>query len=254
MGNELPTVAKVVVLYIEEVEDDSEEVDDEGEPEGGEVACVVDGESSADDAESHADVPTGELGGVGCAALIVGCEGDEHGLHAWPDVAVAESDDEGGSVVADGGVESGEEEVAEETDEDAVVDVLDDVTPTEGTGTNESGEDESAAEHGEPCSCTGGDVEHFFSVDGKVGGEYAVGSADAGHHDSFAPCSEEEEAVEGEGGFVGHNLFGREMDGGVDGTADTSSKEGDEENDVVVANGVVDEKPDGGGDAGGKIV
>ena len=241
-------------LGVGKVEKDAKGVDEQGEPEGGGVASVVDGDAAEHDAEPHADVPTGELGGVGGASLVVGGEVDKHGLHTRPNMTVAQTNDEGGTIVANGMLQEGEKEVAEDTDEDAVVDILHHPSLAKRTCPDETGEDEAAAEDGEPRTGASGHVEHFFAVDGEIVGQHAVGHADAHHDDALAPAFQEEEAVEGEGGFVGNNLFCRELHCRIDGASDASCQEGKEEDKGVVADGIVDEQSDGGGNAGGKVV
>ena len=191
--------AQIMLANVGEVEDDSEEVDDEGEPEGGRVAPLVDGHATKDDAEPHADVPTGEDGGVGSASLIVGRKVDEHGLESRPDVSVAKSDDDGCSVEAYGVLEESEEEVAKDTDEDAVVDILHHPTLAQGTCSHKTREDKSTAQDGKPSSRTCAHAKPLLAVDGEVGGKDSVGEAYGDHDETLAPAFYEKEAVERKG-------------------------------------------------------
>lgn len=79
----------------EEEEEDACEVGDPHHPEGGVVVDSFGKDASEEDAESHARIPRGEEGGVGCTTLVVGGEIDEHVLIGWIHVTVAESYDEG---------------------------------------------------------------------------------------------------------------------------------------------------------------
>ena len=248
------TVLDEVTLHVGEIEKDTEDVDKEGEPEGGGVACVMDGDATEDNTESHTDVPTGELRRVGCATFVVGGEVDEHGLHTWPDVSIAKSDDKGGTVVGQGSLKQGEEQIAEETDEDAVVDVLDHLSFSQRTCPDEPGEDETTAEDSKPYSCASCHVEYFFPIDGKIVGKHTVGQTDTYHHYPKAPPLEEEKAVEGKRVFVGDNFMGREMNGGIDGTTDASCYKGNEEDDIVIADGVINQQPDCWCDTGSEVV
>ena len=96
-------VAEVALPCGGEVEHYAQEVDQGDGPEGGSVAQVLGGDAAQEDAKAHADIPGDEDGGVGRAALAVMGHGDHHVLEGRPQVAVAQSDEQGGAVVADDG-------------------------------------------------------------------------------------------------------------------------------------------------------
>ena len=75
-------------------------VDEDDGPESSTIAEEFGDDASDKYAESHADVPGDEDGGVGGSALIVAGHVDGHVLEGGPHVAVAEADEEGGAVVA----------------------------------------------------------------------------------------------------------------------------------------------------------
>lgn len=243
-----------VVFDVAVVKEYACDIDAEGQPESGAVAKVLREDTAEDDAEAHADVPTDELGGVGCSAFRVGCEVDEHGLHAGPDMSVAKTDDERCTIVADWILEGSKEEIAEETHDDAVVDILHHPPFTERAGTNETREDESSAKHCKPSTCARRHPQDLFAVDGEVGGKDAVAHADADHNDSLAPSLDEEETVPGNRVAVGDNLFRRELDGGIDEKADACRHQAAEKEHVVIRCILIDKQSDGRSNAGGEVV
>ena len=79
---------------IEKIKKHAEQVDHESKPEGGGVARVVNSHATENDTKSHTNVPASELGRVGGTSFVVGGEVDEHGLHAWSDVTIPQTDDD----------------------------------------------------------------------------------------------------------------------------------------------------------------
>ena len=77
-------------------------VDEDDGPEGSAVTEDLRDDASDKYAESHADVPGDENGGVGGTTLVVTGHVDGHVLEGWPHVSVAETDEKGGAVVAEG--------------------------------------------------------------------------------------------------------------------------------------------------------
>ena len=74
-----------------EEEGDAEGVDDGHGDEGGGVAHMLGDDAAQEYAEAQAEVPAGEDGAVGCAALVVVGKVYNHVLHRGPHVAVAEA-------------------------------------------------------------------------------------------------------------------------------------------------------------------
>lgn len=130
--------------------------------------------ASEDDAKSHANVPAGEEGGIGCASLVVGSEVDEHRLHAWPYMPVAEAYDEGCAVVANGIFEQCENKEAEHADEYAVADILHNLALPQGASADEAREYQTAAENGEPCASACGHAEFLLAVESEIVGKHSV--------------------------------------------------------------------------------
>ena len=81
---------------------DTRGVDEDDGPESSTIAEEFGDDASDKDAESHADVPGDEDGGVGGASLVVAGHVDGHVLEGRPHVSVAETDEKGGAVVAEG--------------------------------------------------------------------------------------------------------------------------------------------------------
>ena len=76
-------------------------VDQHHRPEGGGIAHEFGDDTADEDAESHANVPRDEDGRVGRAALIVSGHIDSHILEGGPHVTVAETNQQGRTVVAE---------------------------------------------------------------------------------------------------------------------------------------------------------
>ena len=128
----------VVLAGEEEKEEDAGEVCYPHHPKGG---VVVDGfgkDAAEEDTESHARIPRGEKGGVGCAALVVCGEVDEHVLISGIHVSVAQSDDESGGVEGKRMVDGGEEEIADERYEHPFGGIMDDTSATQSSGSCEA--------------------------------------------------------------------------------------------------------------------
>lgn len=237
-----------------EKEEDACSIDSEGRPKGSGVAEVMYCHTSEDDAETHADIPAGEEGGVGCAPLVVGSEIDKHSLHARPDVAIAETYYKGCTVVAYGIFQQGKKQKAENTNENAMADVFDDFPLPQCASADKAREYQPTAKYGKPCARASSHAQHFFAIEGKVVGKHSVGQSDASDNNAFAPSFQKKETVEGERVFVRDNFLDREMDGCVNGTSYTCRKEGKEKEDVVVVNIIVNDESNGGSDAGSEIV
>ena len=215
---------------------------------------MVDGHASKDDTKTHANVPTSKLGGIGCAALIVGSEVDEHRLQSWPNVTIAQAYDEGSTIIANGILQKCKEEVAKHTDENAMIDIGHYFSFSQRTCTYETRENETATKDGKPGSCASCHVEDFFSIDGKISGKDSIGCPHTNGNETLAPTFQQKKAIEGNGVFIGNDFFHREMDGGIDGKPNASYTKSQQEYDVVIANRVVNEQSNGGRDAGGEVV
>ena len=132
-----------MLSYIGKIENDPEKIDGEGKPECGRVAPLVYGCAAKYDTKSHADVPACENRRVGCAALVVRREIDEHGLESWPYMSVAKSYDDGSSIESYGVLQSCEKEVAEDADKDAVIDIIHHPALAQRASSDKTGEYES---------------------------------------------------------------------------------------------------------------
>jgi len=226
--------------HIGEIEDDTQEIDHEGKPERSRVARMVNRHSAKEHTQTHADVPARQLRGIRRTSLVVRRQIDEHRLHAGPDVTVAQSDDDGCAIEAYGILQEGEQQVAEHADEDAMIDILHHPAPAQSPRTNQTRHDQARTQHRKPRTRTSRHAQFLLPVDGKIRSQHAIRQADAHHHHTLAPTLHEEEAVEGKGVFVGHDFLRREMHRRIDRQPQASSHQRDEEDDIVVANRIVD--------------
>ena len=113
-----------MVLHIEEIEDDTKEIDNEGKPKCSRITRVMNGYTAKNDTDTHADVPTSEQGGISCSSLIVGSQIDKHGLHAREDVSVTQANNDAGTIKAYRVLHEGKKQIAEHADEDTSIDIL----------------------------------------------------------------------------------------------------------------------------------
>ena len=90
----------------------AEGVAEEGNPECCVVIEVFGEDSSENHTQSHTQIPRGENRGIGSASLTVGCQIDKHVLHGGIHVSVAQTDNDGRAIVANGIMECRKEEIA----------------------------------------------------------------------------------------------------------------------------------------------
>ena len=76
-------------------------IDEDNSPERGAIAQIFGNDASGEDAKSHADVPRDQDGGISRTALVVMRHADGHVLEGRPHVPIAQSDEQGRTVVAD---------------------------------------------------------------------------------------------------------------------------------------------------------
>ena len=99
-----------------EVEDEAEQVDCPGGPEGTVVAEVFGKQAAYEDPQTNAGIPGGQDGGVCGAALRVLGQVDEHSLESGVHVAVSQTYYKSCSIITDGVVQGGKQQVAEYAD------------------------------------------------------------------------------------------------------------------------------------------
>ena len=140
-------MAIVRIAHMSKVEDDAEDFDDPGAPEGG-VIVVVLGQIAADqDSETDAEIPGGEEGGVGSAALIGRSQVDKHILEGWPEMSVAEADEQGAAVEAPDVVQQGKEQIADAADACADGGIVEDAALLQRAAANEARHEEAGCQN-----------------------------------------------------------------------------------------------------------
>lgn len=160
-----------VVSGSDELEEEQPKYD-ESQPKqvgGGEVGdfCYL---SSDEYTQSDANVPGGEVGGVGGTSLVVARQVDEHGLEGRADEAVSHTKDCGGEVEACRIFEEYENGVAHYHQDDPDGDECDEFSPVHKAGAQQAGTDESDGHEHEKESGTAADPNFCGSVDGDEGG------------------------------------------------------------------------------------
>ena len=88
-------------------------------PEGSGVAEIFGYHPAEDDAETHTQIPAGQQGGVGGAALVVMRHRNDHVLEGWPHMPVAQTNEYGSGVKADGMPRNDEHRISDGGDDDS---------------------------------------------------------------------------------------------------------------------------------------
>ena len=107
------------LLGAQEIEQYTGQVDTSDCPEGGCIAKKLGDDAADKDAYAHAYVPRDEDGGIGRTSLMMVSHRNHHVLEGWPQVAIAQSDENGGTIVADGVGAGDKQGVADERDDHA---------------------------------------------------------------------------------------------------------------------------------------
>ena len=109
----------------EEKEECASTVHDGYPPECSSITEILDDGTTEEDADTDAEIPAGEEGGVGCASLVVGSNADDHVLEGRPKVTIAKADEDGGTLIAHHVGASDEKQIADGRGEDADTCIID---------------------------------------------------------------------------------------------------------------------------------
>ena len=115
----------------EEKKEGTGKVHDGNPPERSCIAEILDDGTTEEDAYTDAKIPAGEESRVGCAALIVGGNADNHVLECWPEMTIAKTDEDGGTVIAYHVGTGDEEQIADGRGDDADTCIVDEPSLTQ---------------------------------------------------------------------------------------------------------------------------
>ena len=129
---------------------------------------------------------------------------------------VAQTYDEGRSIIAERRLERRKHQIAQQRGQTTDGGVVADPVLPQRPRAGEPGHYESYGEQREEYSRSARDAQLLPAVDRHIGGDHAVAEGETHHRQSFAPALEQEEAVEREHALLGLEVSRRKLDGGVD--------------------------------------
>ena len=109
----------------EEKEEGTGTMHDGNPPKRSSITEILDDGAAEEDADTDAKIPAGEEGGVGRASLVIGGYADDHVLECWPEVTIAQANEDGGTIITYYVGTGDEEQIADGRGDDADASIVD---------------------------------------------------------------------------------------------------------------------------------
>lgn len=197
-------VVLVVGSNYSEVEDYAEGIDGDASPEGGMVSEMLRDGAAGKHAHTHAQIPAGKNGGVGGAALAMGCHVDEYHLESGPQMPVAQANDKRCNIIAGGMVYGCKENEAADRNQDTQGGIAQNESLAQGAAPREARDNQADSKESEEEACARGDTQLVAPVDSHVGGNHAVRKAHGEDGEHRNKPFEHDESVERKGLLIQH--------------------------------------------------